>query len=208
MTNYKITRHDGTIQYAKKYEHSDEYFLNGFGFGIKEFDALSVEEIDSIPTALVEGFVYYDEDGSDMKAICDINKKWNGWAMPYIHHSSIEKFIKLTSWEGNVFTLLPNGDLLSVVPEDDYEETIKPEIINGEKYYYLGNEGLCFEFTNAFDYEESLHQEARDLMDAINLIHKWDSLLSLDEYLMTHFDDLTNAEMSDIQTLLDKFNNL
>lgn len=210
MTNYKITRHDGTIQYAKKYDHSDEFFLNGFGFGIKEFDALSVEEIETIPTKFTKGFVSYDEDEewNEMRAICDVNKSWNGWAMPYIHEDSIQKFIELTSWEGNVFTLLPNGDLLSIVPEDDYEETIKPEIIDGEKYYYLGNEGLCFAFVPLAEYEESLHQEARDLMDDINDAHKWDSKLSLDEYLMTHFDDLTESEINDIKTLLDKFDNL
>lgn len=208
MKNYKVTRHDGTIQYAKKYDQSDEFFLNGFGFGIKEFDALSVEEIETIPTKFTKGFVSYDEDGTEMKAICDENKSWNGWAMPYIHEDSIQKFIELTSWEGNVFTLLPNGDLLSIVPDDDYEETIKPEIIDGEKYYYLGDEGLCFDFTSAWDYEEGLHQEARDLMDEINDAHKWDSKLSLDEYLFEHFDELTESEINDIKTLLDKFDNL
>lgn len=57
-------------------------------------------------------------------------------------------------------------------------------------------------------YEASLHQEARDLMDAINDAHDWDSKLSLDEYLMTHLNYLTQDEFNDIQTLLDKFYNL
>jgi hypothetical protein len=63
-------------------------------------------------------------------------------------------------------------------------------------------------FNNLIDYTEALHQEARDLMDAINDAHKWDSQLSLDEYLMTHFDGLSDAEINDIKTLLDKFDNL
>ena len=148
MKNYKITRHDGTIQYATKHENCNEYFLNGFGFGIIQFDALSIEEIESIPTKFVEGIVHYDEKGTNMKALCDLNRTWNGWAMPYIHETSIKKFIKLTSWESHVYTLLPNGDLhaLDSMDSEIYEETIKPEIINGQKYYYLGNEGICFEF--------------------------------------------------------------
>lgn len=72
----------------------------------------------------------------------------------------------------------------------------------------------CQETINEFfenlksDYEEALHQEARDLMDAINKAHDWNSLLSLDEYLFDHFDDLSQSEINDIKTLLDKFENL
>jgi hypothetical protein len=148
MTHYKITRHNGVIQYATKYENSNEYFLNGFGRGIKEFDALSVEPIDYIPLVYVEGVVHYDEKGTNMKAICDINKKWNGWAMPYIHHSSIKKFIKLTSHDDHTFKMV--GDKLEVIQYYDGEienvELIEPTYFFGEKYYYLGNEGLCFDF--------------------------------------------------------------
>jgi succinate dehydrogenase flavin-adding protein (antitoxin of CptAB toxin-antitoxin module) len=45
-------------------------------------------------------------------------------------------------------------------------------------------------------------------MDGINYMHKWDSQLSLDEYLFEHFDGLSDAEINDIKTLLDKFDNL
>jgi hypothetical protein len=146
-TYYKITRHDDVIQYATKSERCNEYFLNGYGFGIVKFDAKSVEQVDSIPVVFKEGYAYFDESNVKFRALVNVNDKWNGWAVPYIHESSIKKFMKSATWEEQTYKLLPNGDLYTVEHScgDVYEQTITPEIINGEKYYYIGL-GLCFNF--------------------------------------------------------------
>ena len=58
------------------------------------------------------------------------------------------------------------------------------------------------------NYEDSLHQEARDLMESIDNNHGWSSLLSLDEYLFEYWDDLSETEVASIKSLLDKFDEL
>lgn len=156
---------------------------------------------------LVPAFFSFDGEGTPMKGLHDPKRNWNGWSMPYISADSIPNLISQLNVEYYKASII-DGDKLSLIYIDCDElivDLLEPINIDGQIYYDFAWLGFTFE---KIDYEERLHQEARDLMDTINYVHKWDSLLSLDEYLLTHFDDLTNAEMSDIQTLLDKFNNL
>jgi hypothetical protein len=157
---------------------------------------------------LVPAIFSFDGEGK-FKGFHNPERTWNGWAMPYISVNSIHDLIN--ELNGEYYSLIFDGDNLVIDYADDFESTqdiLEPIVIDGDVYYDFGWLGFCFEAMDVADYENRLHQEARDLMDTINYCHKWDSKLSLDEYLMTHFDDLTNAEMSDIQTLLDKFYNL
>jgi hypothetical protein len=154
MTKYfKITRKDNNIEYAIKYDKTNEFFLFGSGFGIIEFDALSVEEIKEIPTKMSKGLAYFDElDENCFEAYTDLNKRWNGWAMPYIHSKEVEKLIKMMCEEGGMQETkmsIKNGviDILQTYEgEIEYEDKIEPTIIDNEPYYFFGHLGLCFDF--------------------------------------------------------------
>jgi|LakMenEpi03Aug12_release.lakeMendotaPanAssembly.Ray.scaffolds.fasta_scaffold449299_2 hypothetical protein len=157
---------------------------------------------------LVPAIFSFDGEGK-FKGFHNPQKNWNGWAMPYISVHSIHDMIN--ELNGEYYCLGFDGDKLVIDYADDFESTndiLDPIEIDGEIYYDFGWLGFCFESQSIADYEESLHQEARDLMDGINYMHKWDSQLSLDEYLFEHFDGLSDAEINDIKTLLDKFDNL
>lgn len=160
---------------------------------------------------LVPAFFYFDESNSaKFKGLYNPQSTWNGWANPLINHESVQAVLDVLH-DGEYQIAKMDGNkvyLKDLQFEDNEADILEPIVIDGDVYYDFGYLGFCFEAMDVSDYEESLHQEARDLMDYIDFIHGWDSKLSLDEYLMTHFDDLTNAEMSDIQTLLDKFYNL
>lgn len=100
-------------------------------------------------TNLIKGIASFESDEStNMRAYCDPYKGWNGWAMPYIHTDDIPKFISLASWEDHTFKM--EGDKLRVIQyyqgEVENDDLIEPTIFEGEKYYYLGNEGLVFDF--------------------------------------------------------------
>lgn len=160
---------------------------------------------------LVPAFFYFgDSNSTKFKGLHNPLNLWNGWANPLIHSDSIQAVLDvLHDDEYQIAKMDGNKVYLKELQYDDVEaDILEPIVIDGEVYYDFFYLGFCFESMSLARYEERLHQEARDLMDEINDAHKWDSKLSLDEYLMTHFDDLTNAEMSDIQTLLDKFYNL
>jgi hypothetical protein len=156
---------------------------------------------------LVPAQFTFDGEGTPMLGLHNPTRFWNGWAMPLISAESMPNlvsqmnvdFYQIDYIEGGRVTIFFQDDCDVVV---DYLEPIE---IEGKIYYDFAWLGYTFA---TIDYEESLHQEARDLMDAINDAHKWDSQLSLDEYLMTHFDGLSDAEINDIKTLLDKFDNL
>lgn len=137
---YKINRPDGSVQYATKYK--DSYFLYGSGFGYRKLDCISIEEIEEIPTEYKSGYVYFD-DGVCFRAIVNSNNRWNGWYMPFIHESEIDKFISLIYWEE--FGIVRDGNVITII-HDGEEEIVEPTEILGEKWYYLGNQGLCFEF--------------------------------------------------------------
>jgi hypothetical protein len=98
---------------------------------------------------LVKGIASFEgEEATNMVAYCDLHKGWNGWAMPYIHADFIPKFISFVSTDENNYQL--EGESLHVINSDDgvvlYDGVIEPTIIEGEKYYNLGFEGLCFDF--------------------------------------------------------------
>lgn len=160
---------------------------------------------------LVPAFFYFDESESKktFKGLHNPSNRWNGWDNPLIAKEYVNDVLEILHCDYQIAKMEGDNVYLQDLQYDDVEaEILEPIEIDGIIYYDFGWLGLCFESMSFSKYEERLHQEARDLMDTINYVHKWDSLLSLDEYLMTHFDDLTNAEMSDSQTLLDKFNNL
>lgn len=145
---YKINRHDGSVQYATKYK--DNYFLYGSGFGYSKLDCISIEEVEEIPTEYKSGYVYFD-DGVCFRAIVDQNNRWNGWYMPWIHESEIDRFFEICSYED--FRMTKEGDNVTII-NDDEQEVVSPTEILGEKWYYLGNQGLCFDFVEV---EQKFH---------------------------------------------------
>jgi hypothetical protein len=143
---YQVTRPDGTIQYATKYEGEDQYFLYGDGFPIKKFDALSVEPCDDPPVIMVEGMAWLD-DSPKWRAITNINARWNGWALPSLHESAIKSLIEYLSYDEMYKIELKEGNLILTYTDDqEYVTVIEPHIWNGEKYYGFANEGWCWEF--------------------------------------------------------------
>lgn len=144
---YKVTRSNGAVQYATK--TNDIYYLGGSGFGYKSLDAISIEPIEAIPSDVVKGIANFEGDeATNMRAYCNPHDTWNGWAKPYIHIDDIPKFISLASWEDHIFKM--EGDNLRVVQlydgEVENDDLIEPTIFEGGAYYYLGNEGLVFDF--------------------------------------------------------------
>lgn len=98
---------------------------------------------------LVKGIASFDgEMSSNMVAFCDPQNTWNGWAMPYIHEDFIPELITLLTYDENSYTM--EGENIRTVEKDGddiiCDELIHPTIIEGEKYYYFGWMGLCFDF--------------------------------------------------------------
>jgi hypothetical protein len=94
---------------------------------------------------LVKGIASFEgEEATNMVAYCDLYKGWNGWAMPYIHHHFVNELIQMLSHPENTYTW--EGENVRVIYGDEYDVLIKPEIIEGEVYYYFGDEGICFDF--------------------------------------------------------------
>lgn len=122
---------------------------------------------------LVKGIASFDgEMSSNMVAFCDPQNTWNGWAMPYIHEDFIPELIKLLTYDENSFTM--EGEDIRAIEKDGediiFNDTIKPTIIEGEKYYYFGWFGLCFDF-------EPLKEDARKqaiILDVEGLVYDED----------------------------------
>lgn len=106
---------------------------------------------------LIKGIASFDgETASNMVAFCDPKNTWNGWAMPFIHEDFIPDLITRLTYEENSFTM--EGENIRTIEKDGDEiicdDLIHPTIIEGEKYYYFGWLGLCFDF-------EPLKEDAR-----------------------------------------------
>jgi hypothetical protein len=86
-----------------------------------------------------------------MVAYCDPYKGWNGWAMPFIREDFVQKLMDMATYEECIFSM--DGDNIKVT-QIECEYFIEPTIIEGEKYYDFGWEGLCFDF-------EPLKEDAR-----------------------------------------------
>jgi len=154
---YEVLRHDGVVQYAIKI--NETYYLGGSGFGIKSFDAQSVTAIDGLPPVRnVHTYVCFDGDlNNTFKAIVDKNNRWNGWEMPYIHADDVVRMMNYLSDGGDWITCKFEGDVITITHinwDDDEISIIKPTIIDGETYYYFGNEGWTFE-TARFEYNDN-----------------------------------------------------
>jgi hypothetical protein len=152
---YEVLRHDGRKQYAIK--NNGNYYLWGSGFGIGEFDAVSVTPIDGCPPKeYSETYVCFDNDMDNIfKAIVDDNRRWNGWECPHIHIDDVHKLLKyLCNPVHECHTYKWDGDDILLTDADAYHTSrIEPSVIKGETYYYFGNEGFTFEKAD-FDYED------------------------------------------------------
>ena len=94
---------------------------------------------------LIKGIASFDgEMSSNMVAFCDPKNTWNGWAKPYIHHYFVDELIQMLSHPENTYTWEEKN--VRVIYGDEYNVLIEPQIIEGEVYYYFGNEGICFDF--------------------------------------------------------------
>lgn len=56
--------------------------------------------------------------------------------------------------------------------------------------------------------EEFLHEQARNLMEKLDEIYKWETSESLDEYLAARYYILTPEHVGKIKQLLDMFDHL
>jgi hypothetical protein len=94
---------------------------------------------------LIKGIASFEgETSTNMIAYCNPKNHWNGWATPYIHHHFVNELIQMLSHPENTYTW--EGENVRVIYGDEYDVLIKPEKIDGEIYYYFGNEGICFDF--------------------------------------------------------------
>ena len=94
---------------------------------------------------LVKGIANFEgEVSTNMIAYANPKSTWNGWATPYIHYHFVNELIQMLSHPENTYTW--EGENVRVIYGDEYNVLIEPQIINGEVYYYFGNEGICFDF--------------------------------------------------------------
>jgi hypothetical protein len=94
---------------------------------------------------LVKGIANFEgEVSTNMIAYANPKSTWNGWATPYIHHYFVDELIQMLSHPENTYTWEEKN--VRVIYGDEYNVLIEPEIINGDVYYYFGNEGICFNF--------------------------------------------------------------
>jgi hypothetical protein len=98
---------------------------------------------------LVKGIANFEgEMSTNMVAYCDPRDTWNGWAKPFIHYHFIGGLLEMLNGGDDSYQL--EGDSLHIINYDDgevvYDGVIEPTIIEGEKYYNLGFEGICFDF--------------------------------------------------------------
>jgi hypothetical protein len=145
---YEVVRNNGVIQYAQKI--NEVYYLHGGGFGIIEFDAQSVTPIDGYPPSKnVHTYVCFDGDSKNIfKAIIDKYNRWNGWEMPFIHADDVVRMMDHLSEGGDWIAYCFVGDDIVIThlnDEDDGFSTVHRTTIDGEHYYYFGNEGWVFE---------------------------------------------------------------
>jgi hypothetical protein len=121
-------------------------------------------------TNLIKGIASFEgEISTNMISFCDPKNHWNGWATPYIHHHFVDELIQMLSHPENTYTW--EGENVRVIYGDEYDVLIKPEILEGEIYYYFGNEGICFDF-------EPLKEDARKqaiIIDIDGLVYDDDS---------------------------------
>ena len=69
---------------------------------------------------------------------------WNGFAMPYIAFSEVQKFVDEYTNEFVEITFV-DGVLKLYDMQESHTEEIFPQEIEGVVYYDLGNLGYCFE---------------------------------------------------------------
>jgi hypothetical protein len=115
---------------------------------------------------LIKGIASFEgETSTNMIAYADPKSTWNGWARPFIHHHFVNELIQMLSHPGNTYTW-ENGSVRHVY-ENEYSILIEPQNIEGEFYYYFGNEGICFDFEPL---KESERQQAI-ILDIDGLIY-------------------------------------
>jgi len=141
---YKVTRHDGNIEYATKSENG--WCLGGSGWVYKHLDAMSIEPIDELPQDEVETYVGFDITEIPYKAIVDMNDTWNGWLKPYIHKDDVVRMLEDLSGDWMRWTI--EDGVISIMDSDvgyDVVDTIEISHIGDQQYYYFGNLGWCFQ---------------------------------------------------------------
>jgi len=81
-----------------------------------------------------------------LRALCDVNRYWNGWAMPYIHAKHVKTVIKRASHEDCTLTL-KDGIITVNDLGGPVTYTIEPEMIHGELWYWFGHMGWIWSFS-------------------------------------------------------------
>ena len=144
----KVTRTDDSVQYFEKFLQNDNtitYFPVGGGFSIVQFrNVKSVEDIDEVPVQLHRGWVGIDKP--QYEAFVDVNDRWNGWQKPYTLANEIPKLVAELSVDDTYKGTRLEGNVLIIIHDDEEEERINEIELSGERVFYLGNLGWCWDF--------------------------------------------------------------
>ena len=75
--------------------------------------------------------------------------------MPFIHASDVVRMMDHLSDGGDWITYVMDGNVITItyVNDDNELSIIHPTTIDGEQYYYFGNEGWVFEIAKS-NYED------------------------------------------------------
>ncbi|NQU52173.1 MAG: hypothetical protein HQ522_06495 [Bacteroidetes bacterium] len=144
------------LNFIMNFNNSDVYGISPFDFNLNNEDyigkylQMGAVKITNPKTRknMIHGLAYF-EDGPKWKAISNVNLRWNGWAMPFIHKSDIQnmcdaisdpQYTKYEMINDNVVITCKNN------PDEPIPVIIEPSFLDGEIYYYMGDEGLIWQF--------------------------------------------------------------
>jgi hypothetical protein len=156
MKYIKVTRINGEVHYYERSPFADGYNPVGGGFMVTKFGGVkTIEEVDEIPVDNLTTSVCFDgEECSSYKAVVDLNDRWNGWMKPWIHIDDAKKLCRELTWDDETYAFT-NGKVTYKHHEDeDLDSTFESKEIDGETYFYFGNQGLVFMLVNMHDEQD------------------------------------------------------
>ena len=153
---YEVKRPNGSLQYYRRFKGDTDFFKIGGGFSTSSFEALSVTPVESIPNEMTKGYAYFDGERY-MSAYCNIIDRWNGWYKPYIHIKHMPSLIETMWTEGDdsyEWITPKDANPIVVIRYESEQYTIESTTIDNELYYFMGGEGLAFNFDSQEEYRK------------------------------------------------------